>query len=301
MPDLEAILCSGQDGQHPARFDLVANCPEAEPIFAVAAGRARSGLCPQTKGAERLPSASNSTSIASWAPCPQAGTGGLTVRHPPSLRPPQDPDRDRRAPPLALADHDVAAPGPERAAEDGRARPLQADRLVDQGADGQQTRLPRRRLRQPTTRLALAPMGAKRGLGAASPPSDTPRRARNRPAGGRRNLTRRSPPGRAPRHRHRGRPRSLPRARRAPRSALYASTVARQPLRSPQVALPGALPSFTSVCTAPSGVAPTPAAAIDLYNDSGSLLVQATEVAQPRTFFMNTRRKPSSSSRATSS
>lgn len=38
MPDLVAILCSGQGGQHPAMFDLVANCPEAEPIFAVAAG-----------------------------------------------------------------------------------------------------------------------------------------------------------------------------------------------------------------------------------------------------------------------
>lgn len=30
MPDLVAILCSGQGGQHPAMFDLVANCPEAE-------------------------------------------------------------------------------------------------------------------------------------------------------------------------------------------------------------------------------------------------------------------------------
>jgi [acyl-carrier-protein] S-malonyltransferase len=38
MPDLVAILCSGQGDQHPAMFDLVANCPEAEPIFAVAAG-----------------------------------------------------------------------------------------------------------------------------------------------------------------------------------------------------------------------------------------------------------------------
>jgi [acyl-carrier-protein] S-malonyltransferase len=38
MPDLVAILCSGQGGQHPAMFDLVANCPEAEPVFAVAAG-----------------------------------------------------------------------------------------------------------------------------------------------------------------------------------------------------------------------------------------------------------------------
>jgi [acyl-carrier-protein] S-malonyltransferase len=33
-----AILCSGQGGQHPAMFDLVANCPEAEPVFAAAAG-----------------------------------------------------------------------------------------------------------------------------------------------------------------------------------------------------------------------------------------------------------------------
>ncbi len=38
MPDLVAILCSGQGGQHPAMFDLVANCSDAEPIFAVAAG-----------------------------------------------------------------------------------------------------------------------------------------------------------------------------------------------------------------------------------------------------------------------
>jgi [acyl-carrier-protein] S-malonyltransferase len=37
MPDLVAILCSGQGGQHPAMFDLVANCPEAEPVFAAAA------------------------------------------------------------------------------------------------------------------------------------------------------------------------------------------------------------------------------------------------------------------------
>jgi len=36
MPDLVAILCSGQGGQHPAMFDLVANCPEAEPVFAAA-------------------------------------------------------------------------------------------------------------------------------------------------------------------------------------------------------------------------------------------------------------------------
>jgi [acyl-carrier-protein] S-malonyltransferase len=38
MSDLVAILCSGQGGQHPAMFDLAANCPEAEPIFAAAAG-----------------------------------------------------------------------------------------------------------------------------------------------------------------------------------------------------------------------------------------------------------------------
>ena len=37
MPDLVAILCSGQGSQHPAMFDLVANCPEAEPVFAAAA------------------------------------------------------------------------------------------------------------------------------------------------------------------------------------------------------------------------------------------------------------------------
>jgi [acyl-carrier-protein] S-malonyltransferase len=37
MPGLLAILCSGQGGQHPAMFDLVANSPEAEPIFAAAA------------------------------------------------------------------------------------------------------------------------------------------------------------------------------------------------------------------------------------------------------------------------
>src|SRR6202453_3866811 len=38
MPNLIAILCSGQGGQHPAMFDLLANCPEAEPVFAAAAG-----------------------------------------------------------------------------------------------------------------------------------------------------------------------------------------------------------------------------------------------------------------------
>ena len=38
MPDLVAILCSGQGSQHPAMFDLVADCPEAEPVFAAAAG-----------------------------------------------------------------------------------------------------------------------------------------------------------------------------------------------------------------------------------------------------------------------
>jgi [acyl-carrier-protein] S-malonyltransferase len=37
MPDLVAILCSGQGDQHPAMFDLVANCPEAQPVFAAAA------------------------------------------------------------------------------------------------------------------------------------------------------------------------------------------------------------------------------------------------------------------------
>jgi [acyl-carrier-protein] S-malonyltransferase len=37
MPDLVVILCSGQGGQHPAMFDLVADCPEAEPVFAAAA------------------------------------------------------------------------------------------------------------------------------------------------------------------------------------------------------------------------------------------------------------------------
>jgi [acyl-carrier-protein] S-malonyltransferase len=37
MHGLVAILCSGQGEQHPAMFDLVANCPEAEPIFAAAA------------------------------------------------------------------------------------------------------------------------------------------------------------------------------------------------------------------------------------------------------------------------
>jgi len=37
MRGLVAILCSGQGGQHPAMFDLVADCPEAEPVFAAAA------------------------------------------------------------------------------------------------------------------------------------------------------------------------------------------------------------------------------------------------------------------------
>jgi [acyl-carrier-protein] S-malonyltransferase len=37
MPGLVAILCSGQGVQHPAMFDLVADYPEAEPIFAAAA------------------------------------------------------------------------------------------------------------------------------------------------------------------------------------------------------------------------------------------------------------------------
>jgi [acyl-carrier-protein] S-malonyltransferase len=38
MRGVVAIFCSGQGGQHPGMFDLVADCPEAEPIFAVAAG-----------------------------------------------------------------------------------------------------------------------------------------------------------------------------------------------------------------------------------------------------------------------
>ena len=38
MADLVTILCSGQGRQHPAMFDLVADSPEAEPIFVVAAG-----------------------------------------------------------------------------------------------------------------------------------------------------------------------------------------------------------------------------------------------------------------------
>jgi [acyl-carrier-protein] S-malonyltransferase len=38
MRGLVAILCSGQGGQHPAMFDLVADCPDAEPVFATAAG-----------------------------------------------------------------------------------------------------------------------------------------------------------------------------------------------------------------------------------------------------------------------
>jgi len=38
MASLVAILCSGQGGQHAAMFDVVANCPEAEPVFAAAAG-----------------------------------------------------------------------------------------------------------------------------------------------------------------------------------------------------------------------------------------------------------------------
>ncbi len=33
MPGLVAILCSGQGGQHPAMFELVADCPEAESHF----------------------------------------------------------------------------------------------------------------------------------------------------------------------------------------------------------------------------------------------------------------------------
>jgi [acyl-carrier-protein] S-malonyltransferase len=38
MPDLVAILCSGQGGQHPGMFNLVASSPEAEPVFTAAAG-----------------------------------------------------------------------------------------------------------------------------------------------------------------------------------------------------------------------------------------------------------------------
>lgn len=37
MRGVVAILCSGQGGQHRDMFDLVANCPEAEPVFAAAA------------------------------------------------------------------------------------------------------------------------------------------------------------------------------------------------------------------------------------------------------------------------
>ena len=37
MESLVAILCSGQGSQHPAMFDLVANCPEVEPVFTAAA------------------------------------------------------------------------------------------------------------------------------------------------------------------------------------------------------------------------------------------------------------------------
>ena len=37
MESLVAILCSGQGRQHPAMFDLVASCPEAEPVFIAAA------------------------------------------------------------------------------------------------------------------------------------------------------------------------------------------------------------------------------------------------------------------------
>jgi [acyl-carrier-protein] S-malonyltransferase len=38
MSGLVAILCSGQGGQHSAMFDLVADCPEAESVFAAGAG-----------------------------------------------------------------------------------------------------------------------------------------------------------------------------------------------------------------------------------------------------------------------
>lgn len=37
MTGLLAVLCSGQGGQHPAMFDLVASCEQAAPIFHVAA------------------------------------------------------------------------------------------------------------------------------------------------------------------------------------------------------------------------------------------------------------------------
>jgi [acyl-carrier-protein] S-malonyltransferase len=37
MRSLVAILCSGQAGQHPEMFDLVADCPACEPVFAAAA------------------------------------------------------------------------------------------------------------------------------------------------------------------------------------------------------------------------------------------------------------------------
>lgn len=37
MSDLVAIFCSGQGTQHAAMFDLVAGCPETEPVFAAAA------------------------------------------------------------------------------------------------------------------------------------------------------------------------------------------------------------------------------------------------------------------------
>src|ERR1700733_5688124 len=37
MPELVAILCSGQGGEQLAAVDLVARCPEAEPVFAAAA------------------------------------------------------------------------------------------------------------------------------------------------------------------------------------------------------------------------------------------------------------------------
>jgi [acyl-carrier-protein] S-malonyltransferase len=36
MPGLVAILCSGQGMQHAAMFELVEDCPEAEPVFAAA-------------------------------------------------------------------------------------------------------------------------------------------------------------------------------------------------------------------------------------------------------------------------
>lgn len=38
MRGVVVILCPGQGGQHPGMFDLAADCPEAGPMLAVAAG-----------------------------------------------------------------------------------------------------------------------------------------------------------------------------------------------------------------------------------------------------------------------